>query len=99
MSIDLKYLITVEMGQQDCEIGRKVYMADPPLRLSASKHCYTAIFILCDMENEDSFFQPYYSMFRDESVFFVCTRMSKICMLLCCRNSSTKLPEYAYLLG
>ena len=43
--------------------GRKMLSASPPLRLSASKHCYTAIFILLDMKtNKTSHFQPYYKI-------------------------------------
>lgn len=59
MAIDRKFLITVEMGRA-CSIGRKMQAANPPLIFSASKHCYTTVFICMDMLNEDSFFQPYY---------------------------------------
>jgi hypothetical protein len=60
LSIDRKFLITVEMGRA-CPIGRKIAMANPPLVFSASKHCYTSVFILWDRLNPQSFFQPYYS--------------------------------------
>ncbi len=45
LSVDVRFLITVEMGRRT-PIGRRMSMAHPPLELSAAKHCFTAVFIL-----------------------------------------------------
>jgi histone-lysine N-methyltransferase SETD3 len=57
MCIPLKYLITVEMGMGST-VGKK--MRAGQLELTASKHCYLAVYLLSDRDNPQSFMQPYY---------------------------------------
>jgi hypothetical protein len=64
LAVGLDYLITVEMGRS-CPPGRRLAAAGIERDLSASKHCYLAIFVLWDRKNPKSFFQPYYSVLPD----------------------------------
>eukprot|EP00753_Platysulcus_tardus_P017815 PLAT6552.1.p2 GENE.PLAT6552.1~~PLAT6552.1.p2 ORF type:complete len:605 (+),score=328.82 PLAT6552.1:124-1938(+) len=59
LKIPLPLIITVEMGKES-DVGRAMLAAR--VDLSATKHCYLSIFILMDMQNEDSFYQPYYQI-------------------------------------
>lgn len=68
MAIGRDFLITVEMGMET-PIGRKMSAAGN-LNLSATKHCYLAVFVLYDMLNSDSFFQPYYRILPSVCAFF-----------------------------
>lgn len=61
MAIGLDYLITVEMGKM-CPIGRKIAEAGIERDLSASKHCYLAIYVMWDRKNTASFYAPYYAI-------------------------------------
>lgn len=61
LAVDRRCIITVEHGKRT-QVGQRMLMADPPLRLSAAKHCYTAVFLLLDQEAGGSFFQPYYDV-------------------------------------
>ena len=64
LAVGLDYLITVEMGRA-CPPGRRLASAGIERDLSASKHCYLAVFLLWDRKNPKSFFQPYYSVLPD----------------------------------
>lgn len=61
VSIPLKCLITVEMGQAT-EIGQIILRSD--LDLDAPKHIFLMIFLLWDrkVNNQKSFFAPYYNV-------------------------------------
>lgn len=61
VSIPLRCLITVEMGQ-NTPIGRKILSSD--LELDAPKHIFLMIYLLWDraFNGDDSFFAPYYAV-------------------------------------
>eukprot|EP01084_Bolivina_argentea_P156148 272117_1 len=59
MSIPLKCLITVEMGQATA-VGQAVRATG--LILDAPKHVYLMLFLLVDRARGNSFFQPYYDI-------------------------------------
>ncbi len=59
MSIPLKCLITVEMGQATA-VGWAVRTAG--LMFDAPKHVYLMLFLLVDRAKGNSFFQPYYDI-------------------------------------
>lgn len=61
LAIPLKCLITVEMGQVDTEMGRKISSMRDQVSFAAPKHMYLMMFLLEDMKfNLTSRFQPYY---------------------------------------
>lgn len=59
MRIPQQFLITVEMGKAH-PIGQKMlrYNVD----VSATKHCYIAVYTLLDRKDPTSFYQPYYNI-------------------------------------
>jgi len=59
LRIGREFLITVETARE-APLCRKLAAADIDRELSASKHCYLALFVLWDRRNPRSFFQPYY---------------------------------------
>lgn len=61
VAIPLECLITVEMGQVDTEMGRKISSMRDQVSFAAPKHMYLMMFLLEDMKfNPTSRFQPYY---------------------------------------
>jgi len=61
LAVDKRCIVTVDHGKAT-PVGRRMMAALPPLRLSAARHCYTAVFLLLDQERGGSFFQPYYDV-------------------------------------
>mmetsp|Transcript_62639 Transcript_62639/g.75375 ORF Transcript_62639/g.75375 Transcript_62639/m.75375 type:complete len:633 (-) Transcript_62639:577-2475(-) len=59
MTVPLKCLVTVEMGQST-PIGQKILVSD--LDLDAPKHIFLMIYVLMDRLNPQSFYQPYYDV-------------------------------------
>ncbi len=81
----------MEMGRA-CPIGRKIAMASPPLVFSASKHCYTSVFILWDRLNQESFFQPYYSTRACFVIIFKC--LTTVCFAEILPQELTNMPLF-----
>ena len=59
ISIPVKCLITVEMGQA-LELGQIILSSD--LDLDAPKHVFLMVFLLVDRKDPSSFFKPYYDI-------------------------------------
>lgn len=58
IKIPLSHLITIQMAEAS-PIGQKM-LASNEIELSAMKHCLLAVFLLIDLRNSESHFQPYY---------------------------------------
>ena len=60
VAIPLKCLITDHMGRTDTELGRLMFAPGTRCSFSTPNLIAVVVYMLTDMENPDSFFQPYY---------------------------------------
>jgi len=62
LSVGEEYILTVEKAKQNHPLCQRLSRAGIDRELSAAKHCYLAVYILCTRGDPASHFSPYYAL-------------------------------------